>query len=57
MYSGDIHEITADELYQAEGDGFLPHPITGQPIDDYKSQVKISFVINEDFFTQELEVF
>lgn len=57
LYSGQIHEVTADELYEAEKDGYLPHPITGEPIYDYKSQVHVSFVMNEDFFNQELEVF
>lgn len=56
LYRAGIHELTADQLYHASQDGFLPDPTTGEELYDYKSFVHVSFMMNEEFFAQELEV-
>lgn len=57
LHNCGIHEVTADELHEAEQDGYLPHPTTGQPIYDYESYVTVSFIMNPDFFEQAAEIY
>lgn len=44
-----IHEISYDEIIDAEREGSLVHPTRGELIYEYKNNIAISFMINSNF--------
>lgn len=47
-YNG-IHDVCADELFEARQDGEFYHPETGLLVENFEEYVTIEFVLNPDF--------
>ncbi|QJY40932.1 hypothetical protein HND97_03630 [Vibrio cholerae] len=48
-----MFEITADEIYEAQKDGALYHPVTGREIPNFENEVTLSFVLSHEFINAE----
>lgn len=57
LYDNGLYELTADEIYEAQQDGILYHPVTGREISNFENKVKISFVVSNDFINMEETTF
>ncbi|RSD31958.1 hypothetical protein [Vibrio pectenicida] len=53
LYANGLYELTADEVYEAQQMGVLCHPVTGREIPYFENEVKISFVLSNDFINAE----
>ncbi|ELA6637319.1 hypothetical protein RDG75_000253 [Vibrio alginolyticus] len=53
LYDNGLFEITADEIYEAQKDGALYHPVTGREIPNFENEVTLSFVLSHEFINAE----
>lgn len=53
LYANGLYELTADEVYEAQQEGVLYHPVTGRAVPNFENEVKISFVLSDDFINAE----
>ena len=53
--NGSIYEVTKDDVFQAEVNGFFIHPINGNEVHDYKKIIRLYFVPNLLFINELLK--